>query len=311
MVKSSLLIHPEELSKKWIDKLADAGVETLALHPVGGWRAYLTLAEMLEKLETPEYRALLDYAAQRGLKIEYEMHAGRYLLPAEHFEAHPEWFRMTKEGERKPDRNFCMSNEEALDFVAERAAELAKKLYRSTNRYFFWLDDGEEMFCHCDKCRKLTPSDQQLIAMNRIVRRLKKDNENATLAYLAYHETIASPTCVSVDDGIFLEYAPIKRSPDKPVSVCDEAVHLPMLVSTFGKAGAKVLDYWYDNSLYSNWTKPPKKFTLRREIMKEDFGFYKSLGFNDMSSFACYLGADYDELFGDADVSDFGALANE
>ena len=36
-----------------------------------------------------------------------------------------------------------------------------------------------------------------------------------------------------------------------------------------------------------------------------DFDYYRSLGFSDISTFACYLGADYIELHGDPDVAPF------
>ena len=65
------------------------------------------------------------------------MHAVRSLLPASEFGEHPEWFRMNESGERVTDYNLCSSNVEAMDYVAERAAEAARQLYRSTDRYFF------------------------------------------------------------------------------------------------------------------------------------------------------------------------------
>jgi len=77
------------------------------------------------------------------------------------------------------------------------------------------------------------------------------------------------------------------------------------LLARFGSESAKVLDYWYDNSLYSNWTKPPKAFRLEGEVMRADFEYYRSLGFLDFSSFACYLGEDYESLHGDVDVKPF------
>ncbi len=95
---------------------------------------------------------LQDYAKRTGKML--------YLLPADEFETHPEWFRMTEEGERTPDFNLCASNEEALDYFAEQAAALAKKLYRNSDRYFLWLDDVKNSSCHCPQCQKLTPSDQ-------------------------------------------------------------------------------------------------------------------------------------------------------
>ena len=66
-----------------------------------------------------------------------------------------------------------------------------------------------------------------------------------------------------------------------------------------------MLEYWYDNSLFSNWKKPPAKFSPDNEMIKADIEFYKRLGFNDIASFACYLGEDYEALYGESDISAF------
>ena len=126
----SVLIHPDELDNTWIDRCAALGIPRLGLHPVGGQHAHESMADLLAKLETPAYRALLDRAAELGIEIEYEMHAGRYLMPLSAFEEHPEWQRMNEAGERVSDLNFCVTNEDALDFYAKNAAVAAKKLYR-------------------------------------------------------------------------------------------------------------------------------------------------------------------------------------
>ena len=308
---ASLLIHPEELNEKWIERCSDLKIPTLALHPVGGYRAPLTMKAMLDKLETPDFRALIDLALKKGLNIEYEMHAMRYFLPKSEFENHPEWFRMDEKGERNADMNCCASNPEVLDFIAKRAAETAKKLYRSSHRYFFWADDAHDAFCHCEKCRELSSSDQQLILMNRMLEELRKDDPEATLAYLAYYSTLTPPEKVKPAKGIFLEYAPIDRDFHKPLAdAADEKnaaqnKHLQALLDTFGKKGAKVLDYWLDNSLFSNWTKPPKAFAPDEAVIHADFDYYRSLGFGDLSTFACYLGEDYMALHGEPDITPF------
>lgn len=308
---ASLLIHPEELSREWIDRCTELGIPTIALHPVGGIRSPLTMKAMLERLETPEYRLLLDEAAEKGLRIEYEMHAARYFLPASEFERHPEWFRMNENGERVKDMNCCASNEDALDFIAKRAAEAASKLYRSTHRYFFWLDDAHDAFCHCPKCSEYSSSDQQMMIMNRILKELKKTDPEATLAYLAYYSTLMPPQKIKPDEGIFLEYAPIDRDHHTPLAEAgneknaSQSRHITELLQTFGASNAKVLDYWLDNSLFSDWKKPPKPFIADKAVIEADFDYYSDLGFRDISCFACYLGADYAELHGKPDISAF------
>ena len=78
------------------------------------------------------------------------------------------------------------------------------------------------------------------------------------------------------------------------------------LVETFKNEEKKVLEYWYDNSLFSRWKKPPQKFVLDKQLLFSDIPKYKEAGFNYMSTFACFLGKDYEELHGSVDVSEFG-----
>ena len=303
-MSTSILIHPEEVTKKWIDRAKAKGYDVLALHPRGGKRAHETLAEMLETLKTPEFRALLDYAAEIGLKIEYEFHAVGYLLPRELFAAHPEYFRLNDDGERTPDCNLCFSNAEAVGIIKRRAAELAKQLYRSTHRFYFWADDVKSGSCCCEKCRRLSASDKNLFLMNEMIDAIREEIPDAELACLAYQDTITVPEKEKPHDGVFLEYAPIDRDMHVPAEKQDgEAVsNVEKLLSFFGKKGSKVLEYWMDNSMLSKWQKPPKKYIPDREAIAADVRFYKSIGFEVMSSFACFLGDDYEELYGEPDV---------
>ncbi|MBQ9806882.1 MAG: DUF4838 domain-containing protein [Clostridia bacterium] len=305
MKNASLLIHPEELSREWIDRLVDHRIPTLGIHPAGGHKAYRYVADLLNRIETPEFRGLLDYAHEKGLCIEYEIHAARYLLPAEKFDEHPDWFRMDENGTRVSDLNFCACNEEALDYVAEQAAAFVKKLYRSTDRYCLWLDDASNAKCHCPDCTKLSHSDYQLKILNRIVKRLRRDNPNASVPYLAYQSCIDAPKALKPEDGIFLEYAPINRDFHKPMCESAESKPLERLLALFGTDTAKVLDYWYDNSLFSKWKKPPVAFEVDEPVMKADFAYYRALGFEDIGCFACFLGKDYEELHGKVDIAPF------
>lgn len=312
-MKSSMIIHPEELSRAWIDKLADAGIGTLGIHPVGGAGvAAVSLARLSEQMQTEEYRALIDYARERGLSVVYEMHAAEYLMPSELFETHPEYFRADAEGKRTTACNFCVTNADALALFASRAAELADRLYGSEETYYFWMDDGVDLHCHCPNCRHLSPSDQQLIAVNAMLREIKKKHPCARMAYLAYMDSIAPPASVKPEDGVFLEYAPFAKytakGEDAPQKIEHEREMLPALLVFFAAEQPRVLEYWYDNSMLSGWKKPPRPFTLDRAQMEADIADYQAIGFSDIATFACFLGTDYTELYGDVDVRPFADL---
>ena len=311
-MKKSMIIHPDELSKKWIDRASDAGIDTIGIHSVGGREASVALETLVETLKTKEYRDLIDYAHFRGLRIEYELHTAGYLLPREMFSDHPDYFRMNESGERVSDWNFCVSNTEALDLVAKRAAELAISLYGSEPNFYFWMDDRRDSCCHCPKCRKLSPSDQQLIVINRMLKEIKKYIPDARMAYLAYMDTILPPTSVVADGGVFLEYAPFEKytakgeNADKLIE--REKEMLIPLMRFFDSSPRKVLEYWYDNSLFSKWKKPPAKFYLDEKQMRVDITEYIEQGFDYISTFACFLGKDYEDLYGEVDISAFSDI---
>ena len=59
---TSLLVHPDEVSKTWIDRMADSGISVLGIHPAGGKKAVDSLTDLLQRVNTPEFRELIDYA---------------------------------------------------------------------------------------------------------------------------------------------------------------------------------------------------------------------------------------------------------
>lgn len=302
-MKIGLIAHSEELTKGEIAAFRAAGADVLGLHPVGGNKATSSLENLLIWLKTDKGRRLLSYARSLGLEIEYEMHAASFLVPREMFSSHPEYFREAN-GVRTNDYNFCVSSDEMLRLMAKNAAALGRVLSPDTHDYYFWLDDAENSRCGCEKCRVFSASDQSLIVANAIADELRRFDSSARVCYLAYLGTLTPPKSVKPAPGVFLEYAPMKRDRSIPVWEDDNVKReLAALFDVFEPGEAKILEYWYDNSMFSNWKKPPKKFTPDNERIAHEIEFYRSLGVGNVTSFACYLGADYEALYGAPDFS--------
>ena len=312
-----LLVHPHELDAVWIDQCLSLGLNMIGLHPVGGRQADQSLQGLLDQHGDEDFRLLLDRARCAGLLVNHEMHALSYLVPRSLAGEHPDWFRMDEDGRRVADFNLCPSCAEAMDFLADRAEQLARLLPSDTHTYCFWPDNVSKSRCHCPSCRALTASDQQLMLMHAILRGVRRADPLGMVPFLAYQDTLEPPVHVKPEKGVFLEFAPIHRRPDRPIgdascpeNACETA-HLPELLTLFGTEHAQVLEYWLDNSLYSGWKYPPRAFAAYDDVIAADAAYYASLGFEKVTTFACYLGEDYRRLHGMPDVSGYGRALRE
>jgi hypothetical protein len=314
--RRGLLIYPEEISTYWSELLIGSGLNLIGIHPAGGKDAARSLDRLLEEVKTEKFKEFAETLISHGFSFEYEFHALSWLIPRDLFETQPEWFRMNEQGERVNDFNMCPSNQDALEHLENRSAELAAQLPYSSDRYFFWLDDVKNASCHCASCRDLSPSDQALILHNHILRGIRKTNRSASACYLAYLDTLPVPEKVRPDKGIFLEYAPITRDSSIPISDQScvnnkrEASYIDDLLSFFGKENSQVLEYWIDNSRYCNWRLPLKKLDLNMDVLREDARFYAEKGFSSATSFACYLGEDYAKEFGAPPITEYAEILN-
>ncbi len=314
MQRRGIIIHPEDRSPLWPQRLHEAGINVLGLHPVGGAGAPASLRALLADRESPDMRRFLGALDRLGIAVEYEMHALGYLLAPELLDTYPDFFPMDGNGLRRPGPNMCATCPDALDYIAGQSCRLARLLPAQTHRYYFWLDDTATVGCQCPQCRDLSPSDQQLRILNAMLDGIRQADPLGKLAYLAYVSTLMPPQVTRPADGIFLEYAPIRRDFHRPLADngcpqnVSERAHLPALLRFFGAEQAQVLEYWMDNSLYSGWKRPPKPFTLDQAVMAKDLAYYTGLGFTSITSFGCFLGPDYEALYGPPPLKEYGQL---
>lgn len=307
-----VVLVPDDLSlAEWPERAAQAGLTTIALHHGVSPRA------VADFVAGNAGRAFLARCARLGLHVEYELHAMRELLPRSLFATEPNLFRMDDRGRRTPDANFCVHSVRALERVATNALRLAQQLRPTTSRYFFWGDDAQP-WCRCPQCREFSESEQALLLENHLVRALRAWDPNAQVAHLAYANTLPPPVRIKPAPGVFLEFAPIHRTYDRPYAqqtgagAKDSLNLLEANLRVFPADTAQALEYWLDVSRFSGWKRPASVLPWRGDVVEADAATYARLGVRHVTTFAVWIDADYVQRFGmPKALGEFGNIVSE
>jgi len=307
----SVILTLQDLTEtRWVPAMARAGLNSLMLHAV---RLPYDINQLITFWGCDAGRRLLDQCHEHGIQVEYEMHTASWLVPRMLFREHPEWFRMDLRGQRVADCNFCFSCDEAWELFDARAQVLATELPSETGRYLLFADDVGDGSCHCPGCCHLSASDQGLLYANRLQRAIRKVHPGARVSFLAYHATLSPPESVEPDDGIFLEFAPIRRCyrhalDDEGCAVNRRRVAaLEPLVAFFGGAPFHVTEYWLDASRHSGWRRPAQKIPVSADIIRRDVAFYAARGADSVATYAVMCDEEYWDHFGEPPLAAYGA----
>jgi len=290
-------------SLNWPQLASNARLTTIGTH--------ITPTQVAEFIGSAKGEEFLRQCSELGLQVEHELHAMGDLLPRNLFTKDPNMFRMDEAGNRVRDANFCVHSRKAVEIICENAARYAQILPSTTGRYFFWMDDAQPM-CRCRRCRVYSDSDQALILENAMLAALRRRQPEATLAHLAYLNTLLPPSQVKPEPGIFLEFAPINRTWDRALSVLQsigkdqKATHREIIdlldanLDIFGSEKAQVLEYWLDVSLFSDWNREAAvKLPWNLKIFMDDIDTYARRGIRHITSFAVYIDTNYLKRYGD------------
>ncbi len=306
-----IVITPADFrNADWPEIMRRNSLNTLGLHSGGGARH-----DVMAALGTTVSKAFTTGLQSVPLDYEYELHVVDELLNRRLFAEHPEYFTW-QNGQRRESGNWCISNQELTGHLEENAAALAARLAPSTHRYFFWGEDAQSSCCHCETCSRLSAADQGLLTANHIAEGVRRTDPLGSAAFLAYHSTMTVPQEVKPAEGVFLEYAPIRRcyyhSIDNPDCSTNRQYWqtLQGLLEIFPPETTHTLEYWLDISLFSNWTKPLRQSPVTREILKRDLAAYHGLGIRSITTFAVYMDGDYFAQFGDRLLLDYAELIN-
>lgn len=296
--KRGVVVYPSDLTsigcKKWVEMANDAGLNVIGLHSDTRLE---TLPKLKAFLESTQGKVFLAECKKYNIDVEYEQHILMELLPRDLFEEHPDFFRVDKEGKRNGDYNMCFTSKEAMEIVKKNAVEMARWIRPTSHRYFFWTDDVQ-LYCNCSECSKYNPSEQVLLYENAVLEALKEYDPKATVAHLAYVETVVPPQKVKPLDGVFLEFAPIQRDYSKPLDA-ELVAHLKNNLEIFPSETAHILEYWLDVSMFSDWKKNNLvKVPCSKEEIERDVELYEKLGIKSMTTFGAWINGDYVRKFG-------------
>lgn len=289
----------------WAKLARDSGLTTIGTH--------IYPQQVTEFIGTKKGEHFLEQCDTYKINVEHELHSMEDLLPRSLFAKNPEIFRMDEQGTRMKEYNCCPSSPVALSIIAENAVKYAEKLTPTTFRFFYWIDDLKPM-CKCNSCRNLNDADQALLIENAMIKELRKKYPSASLAHLAYGNTMIPPVNIKPEKGIFLEFAPVFRQWDKTLSdndgkyVWDDNTILSHTTTVnrlhenlkiFPSDTAQVLEYWLDVSLQNKYTKPAKKVIWYPDIFKKDIDIYKKAGVKHITTFAVYIDGEYKKKYRD------------
>ena len=298
-----VVIHSEDtIGFDWLENLAELGLNTLAFH---------NMVDLDQDF--------INKAAALGIDLEFELHIGKELLPRSLFSSNPDYFAFDRNLGRTPSYNFCPSSPTSMQLVCDNARRLVEKYPSTSNRYFFWGDDGVG-WCHCPKCCNISYSDQQLMVVNRIAGALRKDNPDAMVSYLAYRQMLQTPVQIKPAPGVFLEYAPWLDLPPRCLRHCLNSrecevnryiwEQLPPLLEVFPVETAQVIDYWLDVSIFNraDERKPANELYFDAEVMRQDIAAYRSLGIRNITTFAVGFNQYYLKNYSRAPLDIYGEI---
>ena len=298
-----VVVYPDDITSlgldEWEKRIRLSGIRLIGLHAATSNDPIDTLEAFVR---SDRGRDFLAMCKKQHVDVEYELHALETLLPRSLSETHPELFRVDEKGDRVADYNCCFTSEAVIEAIRPQLEHLLEWVKPTTHRYFLWPDDKEYKYCYCDRCSSFSPSEQTLIFENRLLALLREYDPQATLAHLAYHQTLPAPCRVRGAEGLFLEYAPILRDYADPLPEGESRALQDNLLA-FPAYSQHILEYWLDESMNSRWKKAAlRPLSFDPAQCARDVALYRSLGATSITNFATWLNGDYVAQYGATDA---------
>ena len=113
--------------------------------------------EWLARMRVNGEYARLPEARGGSARVALGCHSLDYLIPAELFDKHPEWFAVKEDGKRHRCPEYCLTNEGLRAYVL---AKVREELRADPGIEYYWVsqNDGSLSGCFCEAyCRTPAP----------------------------------------------------------------------------------------------------------------------------------------------------------
>ena len=139
------------------------------------------------------------------------------------FGAHPEWFGMDEQGERRREPRYviCTSQSRAVEYLIDSVKGYLRA-HPEIDTFAFWPPDGAK-WCRCEACRALgSDSEKHVRLVNRVAEALREEFPYLRVECLAY-EVYLDPARKNVlSPAVMVDFCPIDQCFETQV---DDAVN--------------------------------------------------------------------------------------
>lgn len=152
-----------------------------------------------------------EYGGPRAEMAINGVHTMAYIITADMFDEHPEYFGADENGVRSTRRQPCFTNEDVYRLTLDAALN-----HIGTYETVFSVSQNDGMdFCQCETCRKFnaahgnTDSAALIAFVNRIAEAVDEAYPGRSVETLAYQNSQTPPTGLTVADNVVIRLCPI------------------------------------------------------------------------------------------------------
>ena len=203
------LSHDERNLRQLVEWMPKAGYNTLVV-PIDYQGKGRVMWDKMRSFLMPELR-------RRSITLEVGGHGYQNFLNASSdggalFGAHPEWFGMDEQGERRREPRYviCTSQSRAVEYLIDSVKGYLRA-HPEIDTFAFWPPDGAK-WCRCEACRALgSDSEKHVRLVNRVAEALREEFPHLRVECLAY-EVYLDPARKNVlSPAVMVDFCPIDQ----------------------------------------------------------------------------------------------------